>query len=72
MQFQKRNNLRSRTWLAVFTLLGVSGHTHFWSQWWFYVGVGMSLAVVFVEPFYGARPRCNLQRHRRRRRVGIC
>ena len=37
---------------VVFTLLGTRVHGGFWQQWWFYVGLGMTLGVLFIEPYY--------------------
>lgn len=38
-----------------FTLLGGLGSAHFWSESWFYIGLGTVLSAVFVEPYF-AKP----------------
>lgn len=39
--------------VLLFVGLGSEVDHHFWTAWWFYVGLGVAVAVVFVEPFYG-------------------
>jgi hypothetical protein len=39
--------------VVIFVALGREVDHQFWTAWWFYVGLGIVVAVVFVEPFYG-------------------
>lgn len=39
---------------VVFTALGVIVDPGFWGQWWWYVGLGLTLSTVFIEPFFGS------------------
>ena len=39
--------------ILLFVGFGRAVEHEFWNSWWFYVGVGLAAAVVFVEPFYG-------------------
>src|SRR4051812_34517635 len=39
--------------MLLFVGLGRQVDHQFWTAWWFYVGLGIAVAVVFVEPFYG-------------------
>jgi hypothetical protein len=41
--------------LAVFTALGSRYTSHFWTQSWFFIGLGMTASAVFLEPFF-AKP----------------
>lgn len=45
--------------LLAFTVFGeFATPEEFWTQWWFYVGVGMFFSGVFLEPFFGTARAC--------------
>lgn len=39
--------------VLLFVAVGRGVEHQFWTAWWFYVGLGLAAAAVFVEPFYG-------------------
>ena len=40
---------------VAFTILGAIGFPHFWSESWFFIGLGTAVSATFVEPYF-AKP----------------
>jgi Helicase HerA, central domain len=56
----KRSRVRQRllpagVGFAAFTVLGALGSSEFWTQPWFFVGLGTAVSATFVEPYF-AKP----------------